>query len=42
MEYRQTVKKSTKHKKIVVDQNLEHFDDISLKELFGRINLFFT
>ena len=41
MEYRQTVKKSTKHKKCVVNQNLEHFDDISLKELFGRINFFY-
>jgi hypothetical protein len=40
MEYRQSVKKSTKHKTIVVNQNLEHFDDISLKELFGRINFF--
>ena len=42
MEYRQSVKKSTKHNKGVVNQNLEHVDDISLKELFERINFFLT
>jgi hypothetical protein len=27
----------TKHRKYVVNQKLEHFEDISFRELFGRI-----
>jgi hypothetical protein len=27
---------STKHNKYVVNQKLEHFDDISFRELYGR------
>jgi TfoX/Sxy family transcriptional regulator of competence genes len=29
---------SAKHNKYVVNQKLEHFDDISFRELFGRIS----
>jgi len=32
---------STKYNKYVVNQNLEHVDDISLSEHFGRIRMFF-
>ena len=32
---------STKENKYVVNQNLEHFDDISFRELFGRIRVVF-
>jgi len=34
-------KKSTKRKKYCVNQNLEHVDDISFRELFGRIRVVF-
>jgi hypothetical protein len=30
---------STKHNKYVVNQKLEHFDDISFRELYGRIRV---
>ena len=32
---------STKENKYVVNQNLEHVDDISFRELFGRIRVMF-
>ena len=32
---------STKHNKYVVNQKLEHVDDIIFRELFGRISVFF-
>jgi len=32
---------STKHDKYVVNKKLEHVDDISFRELFGRIRVFF-
>jgi hypothetical protein len=33
---------STKHNQYVVNQNLEHADDISFRELFGRIGVVFA
>jgi hypothetical protein len=33
---------STKQNKYVVNQTLEHVDDISFRELFGRITVFFV
>ena len=32
---------STKHNKYVVNQKLDHVDDISFRELFGRIRVVF-
>jgi hypothetical protein len=32
---------STKHNKYVVNKKLEHFNDISFRELFGRIRVVF-
>ena len=32
---------STKDNKYIVNQTLEHVDDISFRELFGRIRVFF-
>ena len=32
---------STKYNKYVVNQKLEHIDDISFRELFGRIRVFY-
>jgi hypothetical protein len=32
---------STKHSKYIVNQKLEHVDDISFRELFGRIRVVF-
>ena len=32
---------STKHSKYVVNQKVEHVDDISFRELFGRIRVVF-
>jgi hypothetical protein len=32
---------STKDNKYVVNQKLEHIDDISFRELFGRIRVFY-
>jgi hypothetical protein len=31
----------TKHSKYVVNQKLKYFDDISIRELLGRIRVFF-
>ena len=33
---------SIKHNKYVVNQKLEHVDDISFRQLFSRIRLFYT
>jgi hypothetical protein len=42
--FQQTVGIHAKHSKYVVNQKLEHVDDISFRELFGRIRVgfFFT